>query len=368
MNIGVDMHVLQGIYQGSRSRLKNIYAEAARIDVNGKYHFFVNDPDGIGEEWKRRGAVIGFGTNSRIKRLLISAPLHARRAKLDLFHFQFISPPWCACPIVLTVHDLLFETHPWYFTKGFVLRSKALVRLSSRKAAHIFTVSNYSREKIQEIYGIREERISVIPSAVDAEIFNPMERDESKKLVLERWGLRDFLLTVGRLEPRKNHRKLIRAYRLLTEEMKDVPELVIVGQRDFLFKEIFEEISSSGLEDKVKIIEGLGDEWLPHMYRSALCFVFPSFAEGFGLPPLEAMACGCPAISSNTTSMPEILGDASLMFDPKSEEDIAAKMKQVIESSSMIEKLSENGLKRAQEFTWQKSARIMLNDFKRICS
>lgn len=367
MNIGVDFHAFQGIFQGSIIRyLGNIYKTLTEIDKTNKYFFFVSDAESFDEGWRERGKIVGFETTSKFKRLSYKVPFLAKREKLDVFHFQYIAPLWCKCPVVLTVHDILFETHPQYFKKSFVLRSIFFIRRSIKKARHIFTVSEYCKNKIQELYQVRDDRISITPNAVEFDIFNTEGREKSKDLVLKKWGIQDFLLTVGRLDPRKNHVKLIRAYKKLSDCKKDIPKLVIVGQRYFQYDKIFKEITYNKLENRVKVIENADDEWLPHFYRASLLFCYPSFAEGFGIPPLEAMACGRPVICSNTTSLPEIVGDAALLVDPTNEEDIAEKIEYVIENPSVSRELSIKGLEQAKKFSWNKSAEVLLDVYNKL--
>ena len=361
MNIGVDMHVANGIFQGSRRYIENIYAALTDIDKVNRYYFFANNPRDLGNQWSQRGTVVGFGTHSKIKRLTYSASLMAMREKLKCFHFQYISPLWSPCPIILTVHDILFETHSDYFKKSFVLRSKFLVRRSSKKAAHIFTVSEYSKSKIGELYKIESDRITVTPNAINFKEFNPDGRSISVQSVEKAWGIKDYILTVGRLEPRKNHLTLIKAYKLLLETIKDPPCLVIVGQRDFRYDAIFREITDNKISNKIKILENVDDKWLPHLYRSALLFVFPSVAEGFGIPPLEAMACGRPVICSNTTALSEVVGDAALLVTPTDAEEISEKIRSVIEGPTLASALSKMSLRQAGNFSWHRSAETMLS-------
>jgi len=360
MKIGVDMHVLNGLYQGSRRHLENIYSAAREMDTKNDYFFFVNDPDKISKEWKQRGKILSFNAKSKFVRLIFSAPTASRREKLDVFHFQYIAPIRSSCPVVLTVHDVLFETHPQFFPQSFVIRSKALVRWSSKKSAHIFTVSNYCKTKIQEIYKIPDDKISITSNAADFEMFHPNGSMESKRLIYNKWGISNFMLTIGRLEPRKNHIMLLKAYSMLKERGIDLPQLVIVGQRDFGYQDIFKEIAKKKLEHSVTILEKVDDEWIPHLYRSALFFIYPSYAEGFGIPPLEAMACGCPVISSDTTALPETIGKAGLFLDPYNAEDMAEKMKQLIEADSLRSRLSGLGVSQARKFSWKESAKALL--------
>lgn len=227
------------------------------------------------------------------------------------------------------------------------------MRLSARHANHVFTVSAFSKAEIARRYGVAEDRITVTPNAADPARFFP--GNAGQELVIAR-GVTpgNYLLSVGRLEPRKNHAMLVRAYARLG---LDTLPLVIVGQRDFGYDELFTEITRLNLASRVLLIENVDDRELPALYRNARLFVYPAFAEGFGMPPLEALASGVPVVSSNTTSIPEVVGDAGLLVNPDDEVALAAAMGKVLSDPALVARLVNEGLEQAVHFSWIESAR-----------
>jgi glycosyltransferase involved in cell wall biosynthesis len=282
-------------------------------------------------------------------------PRLRRALKLDLIHTQYVIPLMPARGNAVTIHDVLFEPFPQFFGRLFVLRSRSLMRWSARKADLLFTVSDYSRDEIAQRYGARAGDIGVLHNAVDRQVFFPGEAGAD--LVRAR-GLAPggYLLTVGRIEPRKNHAALLRAYRLLPGTP---PPLVIVGQRDFGYGDFEAELAQMPAGRQVHLFSDVGDRELPALYRHAQVFVYPSFAEGFGMPPLEAMASGAPVITSASTAIPEVVGDAGLLIDPTDATALQAALQRLLVDPVLRAELARQGLARAEAFTWRRSAEVL---------
>lgn len=359
LRIGVDAHVLSGKFQGSRTYLLNLYQEVLRLDKNTEYMFF-GHWDGSAP-FGPAAQHVDFPSHSRWKRLTFQTAPIARKFGIDIFHSNFISPIYLPCYSLLTIHDLLFETHSQYFEKKQEWRNKLLVQFAARQAAQIHTVSEFSRQAILDLYRIPSHMVKIIPNGVDLQKFTPEGRATSASLIAERLGLTDYILTVGRLEPRKNHCGLLNAYKMLKNEKPEVGPLVVVGQRDFGFQAFFKTLQALGLEKVVHVLENVSDNLLPDVYRAARMFVYPSFAEGFGIPPLEAMACGVPVVSSNTTSMPEVIGEAGVLIDPARPEEIGAAMFKIISDSKLAESMAVRGRVQAEKWTWENSARCYID-------
>ncbi|MFM0061758.1 glycosyltransferase family 4 protein [Paraburkholderia aspalathi] len=359
MRVGVDLHVLQGINQGSKTYLDNIYTSLCSRNSKAEFVFIFNKGMPFDSKWNDLGEVRNFEVTGSVPRLLYDARRLQKKHGLDVYHSQYISPIVSKSRELVTIHDVLFETHPHFFDSKFNVRSKLLVRRSALKAAHVLTVSEYSKEKIIELYGVPEHRISVTPNGVDAERFRTVNRSCAVEDVFANYGLRNFILTVGRLEPRKNHLGLLKAYRQLVERYGDVPQLAIVGQRDFGFTEVFDFIIKHGLEKKVVVLENVNFESLVKLYRSARFFVYPSFAEGFGIPPLEAMAAECAVVCSNTTSMKEIFSKDAEMINPDDIDSIFSVMEKLIGDDAAVETLRSCSARLCGEFTWDKSASVL---------
>ncbi len=357
LRIGIDFHVVDGKFQGSRTHVLELFTEVIRQSPDMQFYLFLDRPDELPEMSPAFAAPnvvrVRMPYASPIVRLFKQLPDMQRRYCLDIIHAQYILPLFCRCKGMVTIHDVLFESHPQYFQPFFRLRSKILMRYSANRAAHVFTVSEYSRKEIARRYGVAEAGITVTPNAADPARFFP--GDAGRELVTAR-GLTpgEYILSVGRLEPRKNHSTLVRAYAKLGEGS---PPLVIVGQRDFRYDGLFDEINRLNLVSRVHLIEDADDLELPALYRNARFFVYPAFAEGFGMPPLEAMASGVPVVSSNTTSIPEVVDDAGLLVDPNDESALAAAMRKILDDQALAVRLINQGLQQAVQFSWRESAR-----------
>lgn len=359
MIIGVDCHVLAGKFQGSRTYLLNLYQAILALHPKHEFVFlghwagqkpFGDDP-----------VYADYLSHSRWKRLTYQTAPLAKHLRLDLLHSNYISPLLLPCPSLLTVHDVIYQTHPQYFKATEVIRNKLFIKHSIRTAAQIHTVSEYSRRALIEIYKLPDESVSVVPNGVDLTRFNPRDRNLASAKVNDKFKIQNYILTVGRLEPRKNHIGLLYAYALLKKNKIDVGPLVIVGQKDFRFHELFSVIHKLKLQDNVKILESVTDDLLPDIYRAARLFVYPSFAEGFGIPPLEAMACGTPIVSSNTSAMPEVVGNAGLLINPNSPEEIASSMFTILSSQSLADDLAIKGRNQAEKWSWSNAAQRYLS-------
>jgi glycosyltransferase involved in cell wall biosynthesis len=355
------MHVVGGIYQGSRSHCLELFSRV--IATTPECDFVVIAP--AAEKLADFSVYFKCPNVTLVTIPAISAPLRlvhlipqiARRYRLDLLHTQYIAPPFLKCATVVTVHDILFESNPEYFQKLFVLRSRLFVRRSVRKSVGIFTVSEFSREQISETFSIGPDKIRVIPNGVDCGRFFP---GSDGKDVVESLGLEagQYFLTVGRLEPRKNHANLLRAWARLGEPR---PRLVIVGQRHFGYSKSLDLVRELRLGGDVIILESVSDEQLPSVYRNAKAFVYCSWAEGFGMPVIEAMASGVPVISSATTALLEVCANAVLPIAPADIDEISRAIREIDRNGDLRRKLAIRGLRRATDFSWEKSADIVRN-------
>lgn len=361
----MDAHILTGKFQGSKTYLKNLYSDVMKINNNYEFIFLgywnENTTD-LNEFFPRKN----FNSQSRIKRLTYEPKLVLKNNKVDFYHTQYISPVLLPAKSIVTIHDILFEDYPHYFNKSEVLRNRVLVKHSAKKAKIIHTVSEYSKYEIADKYKVSPEKIKVVPNGVNTDIFNLKNIDAAKAFVKEKYGIEDYIFTVGRLEPRKNHLGLIKAYQLARTENKDLGKLVIVGQPDFKYDDIFKYITENNLEKDINIFSNVDDGDLPLLYKSANLFVYPSFAEGFGIPPLEAMACGIPVISSNLTAMKEVIGDAGILVDPYDIQDIADKIISVKEDSQNKKILIKKGIERVYKYSWGNAAKHYINSLSDI--
>jgi glycosyltransferase involved in cell wall biosynthesis len=362
--IGVDLHVLEGIHQGSRTHCLELFSRVIHRLPQIDFRFFVDNTRWDGACAKlftaANAEVVAMPHTNSIARLLVQLPRLVKRHRIDLLHTQYISPLTVSSAKAITVHDILFEDYPQYFQPFFRYRSRLLVRLSARRAELVFTVSEYSKQQLLKMYGIPETRIVKVMNGVDTERFFPGDEGAGELTAL---GLRPggYFLTVGRLEPRKNHAGMLRALAMLPSPR---PRLVVVGQRDFEYENIFRLRDLLHLQSDVQFLETVNDELLASLYRNCKAFLYPTYAEGFGMPVLEAMASGAPVITSNTTALPEIAGGSAILVDPSSSESIASALRRLIEVPELAAGMEAKGLERAAELNWAASVEILASAYR----
>ena len=235
-----------------------------------------------------------------------------------------------------------------------------------RRADKILTISEFSRQEIVKYYGVASDKLMVMPMGVDANRFYPAapSRIENAKKTYRISG--EYYMYLGTLEPRKNIETLIKAYDLLKRQHKEAPKLVIAGGKGWLFESIFETVQALGLADSVLFTGYVGAEDVAPLLSGALAFVFPSIYEGFGMPVLEAMACGAPVIASNVSSIPEVAGDCAMLVTPDCAGPWAQAMWEVWQNETLRQQLRESGQKRAAQFTWERAANILLSAIKEL--
>ena len=283
-------------------------------------------------------------------------PLESWRRSFDVFHFQFQVPPLLVGRTVLTVYDLSFERFPEFFQRRIRAQMKLMVRWSCRRADHIITISESSKRDIVEIYKIDPQRITVTYPG-PAENCKPMDAEQARGRLQEAYGIEEpFILYVGNLEPRKNLSRLLEAFAQFRQKELIAHKLVIVGQKGWLYDGVFETIRKHSLDREVVLTGYIPADDLPVFYNAAALTVYPSLYEGFGLPVVEAMACGNPVITSVGSSLEEISKGAAVLVDPYSVSSIAAAIEKVANSSELQRELRDAGLARAAGFSFRRMA------------
>ncbi len=288
------------------------------------------------------------------------------RHRLDLLHSpDFIAPIRGARRHVITVHDLSFLHFPQYLTADSRRYYNGQIRASIERADHILAVSEATKRDLIDRLGAPPDMISVQLHGVD-ESFKPLPRNATAP-VIKALGLPpQFILAVGTLEPRKNLAGLARAYRNLKLDLPDAPKLVIAGNPGWHFETLMDEIRAVGLGPAMIIKHEVGDAQLPALYNHALALVMPSFYEGFGLPALEAMACGTAPIVSRVASLPEIVGDVGLLIDPHDSATITDALRLALTDSGWRKAQTAKCLRRAAKFRWIDTARAILNRYEAL--
>jgi glycosyltransferase involved in cell wall biosynthesis len=298
----------------------------------------------------------------------IGLPLYARRARFDLFHgTNFDVPLWNSRRNIVTIHDLSTLLHPDKHRTRSVSRARLRLPVAVRLAKMIITPTESVKREVCDYFGVKASKVAAIPLAARRN-FQPLAPPQTVEM-RKRLGIEDdFLLFVGTLEPRKNLLTLLKALAQILSETSLRPQLVIAGGEGWLMDETFSFINKSGIADRLRLTGYLGDEDLCALYSSCRIFIYPSLYEGFGLPPLEAMACGAPVIAGRIPALQENLRDAACLFEPT---DVAALTRSIIdlwEDEKLRLRLAARGTHRAEQFSWERTARLTLDVYRKVVS
>jgi glycosyltransferase involved in cell wall biosynthesis len=303
-------------------------------------------------------------------RLGFDLAMKVRQDRPDLLHVQYTAPLGCPVPVVVSVHDVSFLEHPEYFTRPRARQLQATVSRTIRRAARILTGSEFSRRSILKNYGdLEEDQVVVVPNAAASE-FRPISREAASAAVRERFGIAaPYLLSVGDLQPRKNQVGLIRTFaRLLSAYPQLKQNLVLAGKETWFGSRVHEAARESGVAGRIQFVGFVSDDDLLQLYNSCDVFVFPSFYEGFGLPVLEAMACGRAVTCSATSALPEVVDGAAILFDPYDTDEIARAIADLLLDNELRSRMERLGLQRAAHFSWQRTARRTLDIFEEVAA
>ncbi len=285
-----------------------------------------------------------------------------RRDRVDVLHGPVnVAPLLAPCATVVTVHDLAYLRLPDRLPTGRRRYFAALTRASVRRASRVLAVSESTKRDIVELLGVPPEQIAVTPLAADPS-FRPVTGEALEVFLGEQGIVRPFVLSVGTLEPRKNLPTLLRAFARIAAEMPH--DLVLAGPEGWMTDEIHETRRRLDLGDRLRFTGYVDAEALPAWYSAADLFVYPSLYEGFGLPPLEAMACGTPVITSDVSSLPEVVGDAGLTVPPTDEMALAEAMRRVLGDPAIGADLRKRGLERAKRFSWEQTAALTVAAYR----
>lgn len=321
MKLLVDAHVFDGKFQGTRTYLEGLYTHMTQHkDID--FFFATQDIDGLKKVFGEDANIhyVRLNTNSRLRRLAFEFPRIIKKNKIDFAHFQYISPLCKSCKEIVTVHDLLFLDYPQYFPATYKIKNEFLFKRSAKRADILLTVSEFSKNEIVRHFSIPKEQIHITYNGI-----LPATHIEDINLK-ELYGLDKFILTVSRIEPRKNHLSLLKAFVDLKLKEKGY-KLVMVGSKDLLYTDFFDYYNKLDEDTKKKVIFlQVPFNHLVSLYRHCSLFVFPSYGEGFGIPPIEAVAYNAPLLCSNATAMSEFGLPENLYFDPSNNEELKKKM------------------------------------------
>jgi glycosyltransferase involved in cell wall biosynthesis len=298
----------------------------------------------------------------------VAQPWLLSRERVDLLHATgYVSPLAWRGPTVVTIYDLSFIRFPHLFNAANRLYLRVFARISARRAWRILTISEHSRRDIIDLLGVPAERVATTYCGVDGE-FQPLDAREVAAYRARRGLPERYLLYLGTLEPRKNIGTLLRAYAELRASGTTTHELVLAGAPGWQYESLFDTLRQYRLSEHVRLLGFVEPDEQALCYNAADLFVYPSLYEGFGLPVLEAMACGTPVVSSNAASLPEVVGDAGALVDPHDHRKLAEAMGHVLNDIHLRERFREAGLLRARGFTWEAMAQQTLGVYEQACS
>ena len=365
MRFSVDAHAIGCHLTGNEVYIRNLLHEFARLDQDTELIAYISKP-GVEADLPARVQTRWVSENP-YKRLGMDLAQHLRKDRPDLLHVQYTGPLFSPVPLVVSVHDVSYLEYPQYFTRFRSVQLRITVRRTLERAARVLTPSEFSKSAILKHYRIAEEKVVVVPNAVAGQ-FRPIEREVAGAAVKKKFGIeRPFVLTVGDLQPRKNHLGLVEAFEDVLRAEPQLPhDLVFVGKETWYSRELHRAVERSALRDRVHFTGFVEDSELVQFYGASDLFVFPSFYEGFGLPILEAMACGRAVACSKLTAMPEVANAAGILFDPGSRDEMARAMLDILRDPELRARLERLGVQRAAAFTWEKSAARTLEVYHEV--
>jgi glycosyltransferase involved in cell wall biosynthesis len=368
MRIAIDARIAHYTGAGIGQYAVHLAQALARLDAANQYLLLQSRKDrrSLVEEPHVQRQGIWTPSHHRWEQGLLAAEFALRRLPIDLLHSTDFIPPLHVRNFksVITVHDLAFLRWPHFLTEDSA-RYYGQVDAAVARADHIIAVSESTKNDLVKLLGVPSDKITVVHEAADP-IYRPMPRAEALVTLRSKYPLpEEFILFVSTIEPRKNIATLLHAYRRLLDSYKISAGLVLAGATGWLADQVFDTVEQLGLQRHVTFLGRVQNGDLLYLYNLACCLAHPAYYEGFGLTPLEAMACGTPVVVSNVSSLPEVVGDAALLIDPNSEEELAVALHRLLTDDALQASLRDKGLARAHTFTWERAAEETLAVYRR---
>jgi glycosyltransferase involved in cell wall biosynthesis len=358
VRIAIDARKLRDF--GIGTYIRNLLRHLARLDATTEFVVLCREQDcafvtELGENFR----AVTEPSRPYSLREQFAIPLELRRAGANLFHApHYVLPPMTPCRSVVTIHDCIHLRFPQYLPSrlGYAYARSSLW-VAAHRSARVLTVSEASKRDILEYFRVPESKVTVIYNAIDERFHEEPPADEVMR-VQERYQLTDpFILYAGNIKPHKNLERLIEAFHMVRRGELEHIKLLIIGDEISKYATLRRAVHRYKLHKHVRFFGFVPDATLAILYRLARVFVFPSLYEGFGLPPLEAMASGTPVITSNLSSLPEVVGDAAMLIDPYQPDAIAGAMRRVLQDERLRDDMRERGLARVREFSWGRSVK-----------
>ncbi|NLS76176.1 MAG: glycosyltransferase family 4 protein [Chloroflexi bacterium] len=366
MRIGIDARISYYSGAGIGQYTKQLIRALSQVATTDEFTILQSrkDQSSLVDHPRFRRRSLWTPSHHRLEQLTL--PLEVALADVQLLHSPDFIPPFRRkCKSVITIHDLAFLLYPNLLTRESA-RYYSQIDEATRRTDHIIAVSESTKRDIMRLLGVHDKYVTVIHEAADP-IYRPLDRGEAAAWVQDRYHLvGKYVLFMSTIEPKKNLPMLLQAFRQMLDTYHIKAKLVVAGDRGWLFEDVFQTVERLKLSEDVIFLGRVTNEELLNLYNAAQVLVHPALYEGFGLTPLEAMACGTPVIVSNASSLPEVVGDAGLLVDPKDPEDLAVAMARVLTTPELQQELRHKGLRRAKNFSWAKAAAQTLELYHRL--
>jgi glycosyltransferase involved in cell wall biosynthesis len=369
LKVFIDGYLLNKEPQGTTTYIKELYKEATLMNPEILFYIGCFDVNTIKKDFIdfRNLSFISYKNKSRIFRMIYEIPKLIKIQNFDFAHFQYVIPFYRnkKCKYITTIHDILFNDFSTFFSNIYRFKRNFLFRYSAKNSDYLLTVSNYSKNAIKKRYKLDNKKIYITPNGVSEIFFNPFDKEISKQLIKNNYGFNDFILYVSRIEPRKNQELLLKSY-LKTDLDKTTTHLVFIGTHSIKnsnFQKSMQDLSKDQ-KNQIHYFEKIPQEDFIHFYKAAKLFIYPSKAEGFGIPPLEAAALKIPVLCSNSTAMRSYNFFEPYFCDPNDELAFISKFKEFIKNYNSID-LDFIQEKIKKQYSWSKSAKILTSIFKK---
>jgi len=367
LRIAIDARKLRDY--GIGTYVRNLLRHLARIDPRTEYVLFCRAEDcGMVEELGENFRSVAEPARPYSASEQLRIPMDLRREGIDLFHApHYVLPPLTPCKSVVTIHDCIHLRFPQYLPNRLAYAyARSSLWFATHRSNRVLTVSEASKRDILKYFRVPERKIDVIYNAID-ERFGELPTPEEIERVRDRYQLNaPYVLYAGNIKPHKNLERLIEAFHTLRRGDLEHVKLLIIGDEISKYATLRRAVHRYKLHKHVRFFGFVPDKTLAVLYRLARAFVFPSLYEGFGLPPLEAMASGTPVITSNISSLPEVVGDAALLIDPYDADAIADAMRRILLDSDLRDDLRQRGFRRVAEFSWERSVRRVRQIYEEV--
>jgi len=365
MRFSIDAHAMGRKLTGNEVYVRNLLNCYPALDSSNEYVAYLSEQD-AGRHLDDRIQTRGVSKNP-FKRLGWDLTRHLRRDQPDLLHVQYTAPLSCPVPLVVSVHDVSFVERPEFFPAARVFQLQRTVPRTIRRAARILTPSEFSARAIQRVYGTPAEKITVVHNGVSS-FYRPVAREQAQGEVRARYGIdRPYILTVGDLQPRKNQEGLIEAFESVMREHPELRHhLVLAGKATWQAERVRARAERSPFRERIRFTGFVPDEDLVHLYGGCDLFAFPSFYEGFGIPILEAMACGRAVACSDTSATAEVADGAALLFDPQKPREIGRAIRDILIDGELRARMERLGQQRAAQFQWRTAASKTLDTYYQV--